>query len=117
MVGKKGSINETAEMMAEIKGNKVCARLVRDYLEKKSYEEELVKTISSLRQKISSLRPSCPVCLETMAPPVRIFTCGNGHLICSTCQPRVVLGKCYCKARYMGKATAVEQMLSDMQDM
>merc|ERR1712086_862562 len=59
----------------------------------------------------SSLIPSCPVCLESMRPPLRIFTCGNGHLVCSGCRPKVIMDKCYCQAVYMGWATAMEQMV------
>jgi len=132
---------ETAEMVAKRQGNNECARLVRDYLENNSDDEITAEpkfppsgnvcTVvdknksevsaeddrvlqQELFKRISSLQPSCPVCFETMIPPVKIFTCGNGHLICSTCQPRV--GKCYCEARYTGRATAVEQMLRDMRD-
>ena len=57
----------------------------------------------------ASLLPSCPVCFETMKPPLQIFTCGNGHLICSSCKPRAT--KCFCQAVYMGRATAMEQMV------
>jgi Zinc finger, C3HC4 type (RING finger) len=27
----------------------------------------------------------CPVCFEDMLPPMRIFACHNGHLLCSIC--------------------------------
>ena len=30
-------------------------------------------------QLLLSLVPECPVCLESMKPPLQIFTCGNGH--------------------------------------
>jgi len=56
-----------------------------------------------------SLLHSCPVCLETMRPPLQIFSCANGHLICSNCKPRVT--KCFCQAMYTGRATAMEQMV------
>merc|ERR1712129_653461 len=59
----------------------------------------------------SSLIPSCPVCLESMRPPLQIFTCGNGHLVCSVCRPKVIMDKCHCQAVYMGRATAMEQMV------
>merc|ERR1712086_338362 len=59
----------------------------------------------------SSLIPSCPVCLESMRPPLQIFTCGNGHLVCSVCRPNVIMDKCHCQAMYMGRATAMEQMV------
>ena len=26
--------------------------------------------------------PECPICFEEMAPPVRIFQCRDGHLVC-----------------------------------
>merc|ERR1712204_82640 len=59
----------------------------------------------------SSLIPSCPVCLESMRPPLQIFTCGNGHLVCSGCRPKVIMDKCHCQAMFMGRATAMEQMV------
>merc|ERR1719233_2371311 len=131
IVGIKYSVcddGETAEMVAEREGSNECARLVREYLEKKSLSNNVLtvpekikagevtagdeRVLEELVERISILRPSCPVCLETMEAPVRIFNCGNGHLICSTCQPRV--RECYCGAWYMGRATAVEQILRDM---
>jgi len=37
--------------------------------------EQLLKTLE------------CPVCMEIVIPPV--FNCGNGHIICGLCHPRV----------------------------
>jgi len=66
-------------------------------------------------KRCPSLNPSCPICLESMvSPPIRIFNCGNGHLICSICKPKVK--ECYCKAKYTGRATAVEQMIREVFD-
>jgi len=64
----------------------------------------------------SSLIPECPVCLEVMRPPVTIFTCTNGHLICSTCKPKIRGNLCTtrCKAEYTGRATAMEQMIKQI---
>merc|ERR1712204_69457 len=59
----------------------------------------------------SYLIPSCPVCLESMRPPLQIFTCGNGHLVCSVCRPKLIMDKCYCQAMFMGRATAIKQMV------
>jgi len=41
----------------------------------------------------------CPVCLEVMAPPVRIWQCETGHVICETCKDRVqdLMGAVYAK--------------------
>ena len=61
---------------------------------------------------LSSLIPSCPICLDSMKPPLKIFNCGNGHLICSSCQPKTSI--CFCKSKYRGKATAMEQMVGQI---
>ena len=33
--------------------------------------------------------PDCPICFESMTPPIRIFQCGNGHLVCGGCKPKL----------------------------
>ena len=33
--------------------------------------------------------PDCPICFESMTPPTRIFQCGNGHLVCGGCKPKL----------------------------
>jgi len=65
--------------------------------------------------------PECPVCLEEMIPPTEIFNCRNGHLVCGECKPKVTAGgdrMCItCRSgTYMGRATAVEQMIREMFD-
>merc|ERR1712129_663482 len=64
----------------------------------------------------SSLIPECPVCFESMKPPLQIFTCGNGHLVCSVCRPKLPIDKCHCLAMYTGRATAVEQIVKKALD-
>jgi len=61
----------------------------------------------------SSIVPECPVCLVKMAPPLQIFTCSNGHLICNLCKPRISGNLCVtrCQGSYTGRATAVEQIV------
>jgi len=108
------------------------ATLVKHYFENKKICSENEKTKKALHQELerrlassaggatgpstqppppssSSLLPSCPVCYKTMKPPLQIFTCGNGHLICSSCKPEVTM--CSCQALFMGRATAMEQMV------
>merc|ERR1712142_1156769 len=58
--------------------------------------------------------PECPVCLKKMSPPVKIFNCDNGHLICSSCRSRMKEAKCYCGALYRGRATAVEHIIQQL---
>jgi len=64
----------------------------------------------------ASLIPECPCCYESlleMRPPKQILTCGNGHLICSDCQPEITGNRCIsrCGSSYGGRATAMEQMV------
>jgi len=64
--------------------------------------------------------PECPVCYERMIPPRQIYTCGNGHVICSDCKARMNEetgnNECinHCGARYTGRATTVEQMIGEI---
>ena len=59
----------------------------------------------------ASLIPECPICMEDMRPPLQIFSCNNGHLICSVCRPRMNGNMCHCQQLYTGRATAMEQMI------
>ena len=72
-------------------------------------EEEPVRNIPPP----PSLIPECPACYEEMSPPRQIFTCGNGHLICSYCKPHIRDNRCInrCRSSYEGRATAMEQMV------
>jgi len=60
--------------------------------------------------------PECPACFDEMRPPRQIFTCRNGHLICSDCRPSIRDNMCInrCKTSYTGRATAVEQIVRGM---
>jgi len=59
--------------------------------------------------------PECPVCMENMLPPRRIFQCKNGHIICEICQPKIKDQKCpTCQQDFVGRAVAMEQHLRDL---
>ena len=51
--------------------------------------EEQERLVAELveRMTLAPARPECPVCMEEMAPPTRIFQCGTGHLLCGVCRP------------------------------
>ena len=52
----------------------------------------------------------CPVCLQEMTG--RIMQCESGHLLCEHCHHRPEVTSCpTCRAPFMGRATAVEQMV------
>merc|ERR1719210_2035162 len=102
----------------EVENKKFCSENEKT---KKTLQQELKKRLGSSAAGApgpstppspTSLLPSCPVCFETMKPPLQIFTCGNGHLICSSCKPRATT--CFCQAMYMGRATAMEQMVRNI---
>ena len=38
--------------------------------------------------------PNCPVCRETMRPPVEIYQCSNGHLVCQHCHANLHVTNC-----------------------
>ena len=36
----------------------------------------------------------CSVCLDEMKPPVKIFQCQNGHVMCESCKNHPTMKKC-----------------------
>jgi len=65
--------------------------------------------------------PECPACLKEMCSPIEIFSCRNGHLLCGKCKPLVTAIRAdMCMTcgtvKYMGRATAMEQMIREMFD-
>lgn len=56
--------------------------------------------------------PECPVCLEEMTPPQRIFQCRNGHLLCGACRLGLPSSVCpKCRSEITGRAHDTEQFL------
>ena len=63
----------------------------------------------------------CPVCLEEMRPPKKIFQCSNGHSLCEQCKNNPALTLCpICRIEFTGSnvsrnimaETLVSQMIS-----
>ena len=78
----------------------------------RKHQNALLQTIRMLQ----TTRPilECPVCLEDMAPPVKIFHCPNGHLVCGSCRSNMSI--CYyCRMDFMGRAIGMEQYLRAIQ--
>ena len=58
--------------------------------------------------------PECPVCLDQMAPPTKIFQFSNGHHICASCW--LLLKPCICpkcRRKIIGRATDMENFLRE----
>jgi len=55
----------------------------------------------------------CPVCLELMYPPLKIFQCSQGHALCGKCRP-----KCKncptCRGPIIGRATVLEHLAQSL---
>ena len=74
----------SCETMSDSSGPSVWEWTVPDegYLTGK--DAELPEMIDSARKELE-----CPICMEIMAPPSRIFQCKQGHVICEVCKERV----------------------------
>lgn len=84
-------------------------------------EEKAIKKAAELEAERSGAEarrpqiPECPVCLEEMVPPTRIFQCGNGHLVCETCKNGLRPCICpECRQNIIGRATAMENLLRSL---
>ena len=73
-------------------------------VEKKNLRSEFENTKKVLHQELEKMIGSSAAGHSAHPPPP-----SNGHLICSSCKPRAT--KCFCQAMYMGRATAMEQMV------
>ena len=60
------------------------------------------------------LNLSVQVCLDRIAPHSSIFQCGQGHLVCGGCKPRMRREICpTCNGPITGRAHAFEHYLRD----
>ena len=70
-------------------------------MEMNQLEKDIAMTNSQL-QKLNHVSENpglekefeCPVCLEVMGPPKKIFQCVNGHLICDACKNHPDIRSC-----------------------
>jgi len=92
------------------------AELAEIQKKKESLKTMMRQQVVVGNDSLCNLVPECPVCYERMNPPMQIYTCGNGHVICSVCKEKVketgnnMCINC-CGAVYTGRATAMEQMI------
>jgi len=53
----------------------------------------------------------CPVCLELMKPPRRIWQCSEGHPVCEFCRKKPEVTCCpMCKHYFIGRSTIAEKI-------
>ena len=76
-------------------------------------EEKLVKSMQRKEEDyILCQELECPVCLTEMVPPVKIWTCKSGHLLCQSCKRNPnIRQKCpTCRGEIIGRATSLEKI-------
>merc|ERR1719369_2228963 len=108
--------NTLDKLKQQLEGHKAMSEAELTEMQMK---KEDVKTMIGQRgdgnDSLCHLVPECPVCFERMIPPIQIYTCGNGHVICSFCKEKFkeTGNMCInnCRAVYAGRATAMEQMI------
>ena len=62
----------------------------------------LTPTVLSDQTRVRDLL-ECPVCLEEMKPPKKIFQCSNGHVICELCKANPEVRSCpTCRVKFRG---------------
>ena len=114
----KNDEGQTLEDVAKMLNNEESHEEVLTYLQnrKRGILKENALTSNIKTRKMTELAPApppapeCPVCLESLAPPVRLYNCPDGHLVCGNCRPRV--DNCgLCRKPMQGRATAMEQYL------
>ena len=103
---------------------------VQKWIEKKggSTEDGLDKFLKAEEELVRSLQPKkdedyilcqeleCPVCLTEMVPPVKIWTCKSGHLLCQSCKRNPnIRQKCpTCRGEIIGRATGLEKIAASL---
>jgi len=56
----------------------------------------------------------CPVCLEEMRPPKKIFQCSNGHVICDVCKNNPEVRSCpTCRVKFRGTCNLVRNIIAE----
>ena len=91
-----------------------------DLTDHESLEREIrSKLLQSLSVPVPEEKvPECPACMEKMKPPLQIFNCPNGHLICSDCKPNVPGNRCTdCKTPYAGRANGTEKIVRSLMNL
>ena len=84
--------------------------------------EQAEKLVNKVKSPYSQKRLSveavgneleCPVCFVDMAdmnPPIRIWQCAQGHLVCETCKSNYYRFCPTCRQNLVGRATTVEKI-------
>jgi len=100
---KKEIETMSEELESEIVGMKEAIRSLRIILATSTEDAERVETTKSELE--------CPVCMEEMKPPRRIWQCSDGHPVCEHCRKKPEVTCCpTCRKYIVGRSTIAEKM-------
>ena len=99
--------------------NTISARINKTKLSLKKANEEMLtsmkrKFLEEEKKEDSDLIPECPVCLDEMLPPKKIYQCEEGHLLCSDCRPKLKTKACVTctnKSGYKSRSRFIEDIV------
>ena len=64
-----------------------------------------------LNQSSSCTELECPICLEEMRPPMRIWQCVSGHAVCDICRRNPRVKECpTCRQQIVGRNVLAEKL-------
>eukprot|EP00092_Neocalanus_flemingeri_P085893 GFUD01108148.1.p1 GENE.GFUD01108148.1~~GFUD01108148.1.p1 ORF type:complete len:262 (+),score=107.40 GFUD01108148.1:55-840(+) len=93
----------SAELETEIIDMKKAIGNLRIILASSTEDAERVETTKSELE--------CPVCMEEMKPPRRIWQCSDGHAVCEHCRKKPAVTCCpTCRKYIVGRSTIAEKM-------
>jgi len=121
-------VEEQAGVIQELKNlieenNKAAEDQKEEMKNLKKEIKELTSGIQSLSASLHHLcapgsrkcfPPSteCPVCMETLRPPMRLRQCGQGHIVCEDCYRQARMDPCHsCRGEITGRPTELERIL------
>ena len=114
------------ELMTDLKKKKE-EKDVTSNREAKSKEElarlesKLVAEVRGLKAEVAKAKsqppmPECPICMQDMNPPTRIFMCQMGHKLCESCWMKPGLLNCpgHCGTPFIGRDLGMEAFLRQL---
>merc|ERR1719244_1282005 len=83
-------------------------------MKKSLKNSNLVLNSSNVEQEVvdsTKTELECPVCMEEMKPPRRIWQCSDGHPICEICKKKPEVKCCpTCRKFIVGRSTIAEKV-------
>jgi len=102
------------QKLNEEKSKKAQNGLKKEKKEIKDGAKKMKRSSTGEPEVVSSAKRDleCPICMNEMKPPARIFQCRSGHPICGDCNERMRRTKCpTCNTEnIIGRAFALEQL-------